>query len=300
MVESPPQKTSALHLAGIVPVAQASSEFGFEWHGGFIPVAPEVSAIEYAVHECALLGCETIWIVCNDDTAPLLRHRLGDYVRSADSLCRGSFIEYPSSAYITIPIYYVPIHPRHRDKIDCYAWSILHGANTAYWLCRRLSRWLVPDHYYVSFPFGVYGHDILSSQRKHIRGTNPFYFSWKGKTIRDGVPVGFTFTPGEWKRARTFIKSNSRSYYPPEDPAELPSRRLPKEERYESRGYSLQEVFSGAPLEGANITELSWFYDLTTWDGYCTLLSSVHRKEIVKPSKLLFPGSVLNKLGEEE
>ena len=29
---------------------------------------------------CAYAGCDTIWIVCNDDTAPLLRHRIGDYI----------------------------------------------------------------------------------------------------------------------------------------------------------------------------------------------------------------------------
>jgi len=298
MMEEAPQKAASFHLAGIVPIAGAQSEFGFEWHGGFIPLAPGINAIEYAVHECALLGCETIWIVCNDDVAPLLRRRLGDYVRSADSLERGAFIDFSSTAYTSIPIYYVPIHPRHRDKIDCYPWSIIHGANVAYWLCRRLSRWLIPDRYYVSFPFGVYSHAPLKEVRKEIRSASPFYFSHEGNTVRDGLPLGFTFDSQEWKRARHVIKSNSRGYHPPEDGEQFPTRRLPKDERYQSRDYTLQNVFADAPLEAAAIEELNWFYDLTTWGGYCKLLSSTHCQEISAPTRLLFPGSVLNKLGE--
>ena len=299
MIEEGKQQVGAFHLAGIIPVAGSTSEFGFDWDGSLIPVAPSLSAIEYAVHECALLGCETIWIVCNDDTSPLLRHRLGDYVRNADSLQRGSFIEFSSTAYTDIPIYYVPIHPAHRNKIDCYPWSIIHGANVAYWLCRRLSRWLIPDRYYISFPFGVYSHTTLGEARTHMRSKEAFYFSFEGKTVRDGLPLGFTIDTAEWKRARDIIKSNSRSYYPPEPGEGMPSRRLPKEERYVSRNYGLREVFAAAPTD-ATINELNWFYDLTKWDGYCKLLSSTHRSELQAPSKLLFPGSVLNKLGEQE
>ena len=299
MIEEGHQKSGSFHLAGIIPVAGATSEFGFDWDGTLIPVAPSLSAVEYAVHECAILGCETIWIVCNDDVSPLLRHRLGDYVRSADSLQRGSFIEFSSTAYTTIPIYYIPIHPRHRGKIDCYSWSIVHGANAAYWLCRRLSRWMIPDRYYVSFPFGIYSHSQLPSLRSQIRSKTPFYFSYEDQTVRDGLPLGFTFDRAEWKRARNVIKSNSRSYYPPGPGEDFPSRLLPRDERHQSRDYVLKDVFGAGGSDGV-IKALNWFYDLTKWEGYCKLLSSTHRTELQAPSKLLFPGSVLKKLGEEE
>ena len=300
MMEEGKQNRNSFHLAGIVPVAGSTSEFGFEWHGSLIPIAPNYNAIEAAIIECAYAGCETIWVVCNDDIAPLIKYRIGEYVRDIDSLGRGTFIKYSSEAYIDIPIYYVPLHPKHRDKIDCYPWSILHGANVAYWMCRRLSRWLIPDRYYVSFPFGIYDPNTLKKTRSLIRKKEPFYFSYEGKTIRDGVLAGFTFDAQEWRRARDVIKSNSRSYYPPEEGELMPSRKVPPEERHISRRYTMQDVFKRAPLEEKNICALEWFYDLTTWDGYCNLLSSSHCKKLVRPSKLVFPGAGLNKLGEKE
>tara|TARA_R110002020_G_scaffold6878_12_gene29208 strand:- start:13041 stop:13943 length:903 start_codon:yes stop_codon:yes gene_type:complete len=286
------------HLAGIIPIAGSKSEFGFEWPGCFVPVAPNFNAIEMAVLECAYLGCESIWIVCNDDVSPLIKHRLGDYVRNVNSLERGSFASFPSEKYLNIPMYYVPIHPKHRDKIDCYAWSILHGANVAYWMCRRLSRWLMPDKYYVSFPFGAYNPFEAQSMRLEIRKREDFYFSFEGGTIRDGLPLGFTFDESGWKQARDIIKSNSRMYYPPEQGEEFPSRLLPPEERHASRNYDLADVFGGLGSKKEKIKELEWFYDLTTWEGYCTLLSSPHRKELARPSKLVFPGGRLNTIGE--
>ena len=33
-----------------------------------MPVASRLTAIERSVMECAWAGCETIWIICNDDT----------------------------------------------------------------------------------------------------------------------------------------------------------------------------------------------------------------------------------------
>ena len=290
---------NSYHVAGIVPVAGSNSEFGFEWPDSFVPVAPNFTAIEAAVLECAHLGCETIWVVCNDDVSPIIKHRLGDYVQDVNSLRRGSFVRFSSEKYLSIPIYYVPIHPKHRDKLDCYAWSILHGANVAYWLCRRLSRWMIPDRYYVSFPFGIYDPREVQSARTELRKEEAFYFSFGGDTVCEGLPLGFTFDAEEWRRARDIVRSNSRTYYPP-SAGEMPSRLLPKEERNKSRNYKLQDVFGGGPIKNATLKELDWFYDLTTWDGYCKLLSSSHRKQIERPSKLVFSGGELNKLGEEE
>ena len=57
------------HLAGIVPVAGKESDFGFEWSGCMMPIASNYTAVERAVVECAWAGCETIWIICNDDVS---------------------------------------------------------------------------------------------------------------------------------------------------------------------------------------------------------------------------------------
>lgn len=270
-------------MAGIIPVAASSADFNIPGHASLMPIAPDFNLIERSVAECSYAGCESIWIVCNDDIAPLIKHIVGDWVEDLYTVEAGRYVKYPKEGHVSIPIYYVPIHPKHRDKYDCYAWSILHGANVAYWVCRRLGRWLIPDRYYVSFPFGVTNMEEVKKARQHLSRKRPFYFAFEGKTVCDGVPLSFTLDATEWRRARDVIKSNSKTYYPPGENEEIPTRKLPPEERRKARHFKLLDVFKGADLSAAIINELPWFYDLTTWEQYCTLITSGHYKDIKRP-----------------
>ena len=276
------QNEQAFHLAGIIPVAASAGEFNLPGHDSLMPLAPDFNLIERSVAECSYAGCETIWIICNDDIAPLIKHKVGDWVEDLYTIEAGRYVKYPKEGHVSIPIYYVPIHPKHRDKYDCYAWSIIHGANVAYWICRRLGRWLIPDRYYVSFPFGVCDLEEVKRARQKMSRKAPFYFSHEGKTVCDGLPLGFTFDTAEWRRAKNIIKSNSRSYYPPLE-GEIPSQLLPPEERRKSRHFKLLDVFKGADLSSATINELPWFYDLTTWTQYGKLITSGHCEDIKRP-----------------
>jgi hypothetical protein len=277
------QNEQAFHLAGIIPIAASTGEFNLPGHDTLMPLAPDFSLIEKSVAECSYAGCETIWIVCNDDIAPLIKYKVGDWVEDLYTVERGRYVKHPREGHVSIPIYYIPIHPKHRDKYDCYAWSIIHGANVAYWICRRLGRWLIPDRYYVSFPFGAYNLEEVKAARSKMSQKKPFYFSFEGKTVCDGLPLGFTFDTVEWRRARNVIKSNSRTYYPRTEEEEIPKRKLPLEERRKSRHFKLSDVFKDADHSDAIINELSWFYDLTTWAQYCTLITSGHYKDIKRP-----------------
>lgn len=274
---------NSFHLAGIIPVAGSTTEFNIPGHGVLMPVSPDLNLIERSVLECAYAGCESIWIVCNDDIAPVVKYYVGDWVEDPSSIEAGLYIKYTEKSRLSIPIYYVPIHPKHRDKIDCYAWSILHGANVAYWICRRLGRWLIPDKYYVSFPCGVYDPAEVKRFRSALVNKKSFYFSYKNETVCDGHPLGFSFDAKEWKRARTVIKSNSRLYEAPLDSDEIPSKLLPPEERHKSRNFNLGDVFSGANILDATIGELSWIFNLTSWSEYCKLLVSDNVHTLTKP-----------------
>jgi hypothetical protein len=276
-------KRRASHMAGIIPVAASSGEFNLPGHDVLMPIASDFNLVEAAVAECSYAGCESIWIVCNDDIAPLIKYKVGDWVEDLYTIEKGKYVMYPKEHHVSIPIYYVPIEPKHRDKYDCYAWSILHGANVAYWVCRRLGRWTIPDRYYVSFPFGLTGFEEIKKAKKQLSKAAPYYFSHEGKTVCDGVPLSFTFDASEWRRARDVVKSNSRSYYPPLEGEEIPSQKLPPEERRKSRHFKLLDVFKDADLSEAIINELPWFYDLTTWAQYSTLITSGHCKDIQRP-----------------
>jgi hypothetical protein len=133
--------------------------------------------------------------VANDDVAPLLRYRLGEVATDVDSIRRGTFAKFGQTKHLEVPIYYVPIHPKHRDKVDNYAWSVIYGANVAYWIHTKFSRWTRPDQYYVSFPDGMMDPKEVLEHRSLLRKSAPFYFSHNGKTVKDGVPVSFVLNP---------------------------------------------------------------------------------------------------------
>ena len=87
--------------------------------------------------------------------------------------------------------------------------------------------------------------------------------------------------PDEWRRAKHIITTNSKLYEAP-PPGEMPSVKLPKEKRYQSRWFTLADVFGDGP-EGKE-SELSWFYDLTTWAEYSIFIGSEHSELLRRPS----------------
>ncbi len=100
------------HLAGIIPVAGHKINFGMEWDESLAPISPNYTLIENAVYECAWAGCDTIWIVCNDDVAPVVRYRIGDYIQ--DPLYFYNTLgPKPSSLRRRIPIFWVPVFIFH-------------------------------------------------------------------------------------------------------------------------------------------------------------------------------------------
>ena len=267
-------------MPAIIPVAGLSAEFGMEWDASLMPVGPGFSAIEASVYECLHAGCSSIWIVANDDVAPLLRHRLGEYATDIDSINRGTFVKFGQTKHLEVPIYYVPIHPKHRNKIDNYAWSIIYGANVAYWIQTKFSRWVQPDRYYISFPLGMMDAKEVLKHRSRLRKNVPFYFSHQGRTIKDGVLLSFVLDSDEWRRAKHVITTNASVWKAPEEG--MPTEKLPPEERLVSLRYELQDVFGDGP-EGTK-QEMESFYDLTTWTGYGKFISSELGKRTKRPS----------------
>ena len=268
-------------MPAIIPVAGMSTEFGMEWDSSLIPVGPNYTALEATVYECLHAGCTSIWVVANDDVAPLLRHRLGEYATDIRSIEQGTFKRFGSDHHQEVPIYYVPIHPKHRGKVDNYAWSVIYGANVCFWIMRRFSRWVTPDQYYISFPMGMLDPKEVIKHRAALRKNPPFYFSHQGQTVKDGLPLSFVLDAEEWRRAKHVITTNSAVWKAPEE-GNLPTEKLPPEERLVSLGYGLADVFGNGPA--GNEEEMNSFYDLTTWEGYGKFISSELGKRTKRPS----------------
>lgn len=284
------------HLAGIIPVASQPLDFGFPWSDCLQPIGPNYLAIERAVLECAFAGCETIWIVANDDAQPLIKSRLGDYVQDPVYIFRKHDPGHIKQNNKRIPIYYVPIHPNDRDKRDCLSWSVLHGANTAFRVSANMSRWLKPFKYYTAFPYGVYDPSTLREHRKTIYSEKSFYLEYNGETVKDGEYLGFTFNADEYKEYRDHLKKTSTGAYKPVPTGEYPSEKLPLEERYSARYFSLDNVFGIGDTKGANVLSLAEYYNIDSWDKLRSYLGSDHR---VYRHNSLLKGKLFHKIGEE-
>ena len=132
-----------------------------------LPVGPGYTMIEAAVIEAAHAGCNTIWIVCNDDVTPLIRYQVGEMIQ--DPVYNYRHFEHNKKEFKRpIRIYYVPINIRDINKRDNLAWSAIHGAKIANKILRKISLHLAPDKFWISWPYGYYNPGALRPHRKII------------------------------------------------------------------------------------------------------------------------------------
>ena len=261
-----------------------------------LPVAPNYTMIEAAVVECAFAGCDTIWIICNDDIAPIIRYRIGDYIQ--DPLYfYNKYGPTPSGMRKRISIYWVPIHPKDRDKRDCLSWSVIHGALSALKVSSKLSKWMIPDKYYVSFPYGIFDPRQLKNYRKKIKTTNNFYVSHNNETVENNNFLSFTFGKEEFIDYRRNVRKGTGKYRSvPNSDKQIPIETLPLEERWSARYFDLKDVFNNLDLESATICEVDQFSNIDSWDNYRNFMKTDLAHSIVRPTMNLFKYSEFNSI----
>ena len=292
--------TGPFHLAGVVPVAGQDLGFNFQWHDSLMPIAPNWTLVEQAVFECAMAGCETIWIVCHDDVQPLLRKRIGSQYQDPVYFNR-TMDKFPHANRRPISIYYVPIHPNDRDKRDCLGWSVIYGALVAFQVTSKLSRWATPSKYFVSFPYGVSSAEFLRPHRQNISSHTSTLFTHEGKSVRDGIYTNFTFGPDEWLEFRRVVRKEGTGRYTSyiAEGERFPKQSHPVEKRYSARHFPLDKIFSVIKLDSVREIELSWHYNCDTWNGYRKYLGSKHNKEIKRPREGMVRFKDYSLIGEE-
>ena len=271
---------SRIHLAGIIPVANLKSDFDLKTPDVLLPLNIGFTAIQKSVVECAMAGCNTIWVVANDDLAPIVRSVIGEW--AYDPVYYSRPTKFSSEERKEIPIYYVPIHPKDRDRRDSYGWSALYGAYSAWKVAFQISQWITPEKYYVSFPLAVYDIYGIRNHRKLINHkTNNFFLSYDGDTVKNNKPIAFTFTGEDFKQCRRSVnKQTTREYLPPSPDQQYPSRKLPLDQRWSARQFDFEDIFEKVNDNERTKIDLSWFCDISSWGGYRDFLSSNNVVEI--------------------
>ena len=266
--------SNKIHLAGIIPVANLDTDLNLATPEVLMPVGAGFTAIQKSVFECAMAGCNTIWIVANDDLAPIVRKIVGEWVY--DPVYYSRMSKFSSEQRKEIPIYYVPIHPKDRDRRDSYGWSVLYGAYSAWKVAFKISQWLTPDKYYVSFPLAAYDVYKVRTHRAEINHkTNNFFLSYDGETVKNNKPIAFTFTGDDFKKCRRSVnKQTTREYLRPSPGSLYPTQKLPLSERWSARQFDFQTVFEQVSEKKSTKINLDWYYDISSWEGYRTFLGS--------------------------
>ncbi len=264
-----------VHVAGIVPLANMQTTHDLDLPSCMLPVDAGFTAIQKSVFECAIAGCKTIWIVANQDLAPIVRKCVGDWVQDPVYYNRTK-VKFYKEVRKEIPIYYVPINYRDVGRRDSYGWSVLHGVNSAWWVGNKISKWLVPEKYFVSFPMSA--HDIYSLRKHRKEIANPkanFFLTYNNQNVKDGTPLSFTMTGEDFIQCRRKInKLTTREFLPPSPGEKYPSKRLPLAQRWSARSFEFAQVFSEVNATNAHSVELEWAYDMSTWEGYRAFLGS--------------------------
>ena len=263
-------------IAGIIPLVQKEHNFGMPWPDYLQPISKDYTPVERSVYECLLAGCDSIWIVANDDMAPLVRGRIGDYALDPKIFDHWNFIKRKEDHKEYIPIFYVPVSQRDRDRRDSLGWTILHGALNAFRVSVQISSWARPSKYFVSFPYGIYDPLAIKGHRELVRSKDRnLFLSHHGETVREGKYLSFTFTPSDWAIYKRKIKESCTGG----------DTSIPAHKRWSSRNFKLDKIFNCDNITVDEKIEVSEYYDLSSWEN----LKSFYKfgPELVPPSKTI-------------
>tara|TARA_Y100001938_G_scaffold137260_1_gene201191 strand:- start:354 stop:1235 length:882 start_codon:yes stop_codon:yes gene_type:complete len=272
----------SFHLAGIIPVSSIPLEYDLPYHPCLLPLDDNYLMIHRSIMECAYAGCETIWIVADPDITPIFKKVIGDYVYDPINYYRPMDPDKLAKRTM-IPIFFTTMDTKNRGKRDSYGWSIIEGAYMAYRVSNQLSKWIIPDMYYVSFPWGLYPPEILREYRKTLSTDKRFRITTAGEGVKHNKYLGFTFSQQDFINCRAYVRKKGTGMYVPGgklNDAGIPREVLPVEERWSARKFNLSEVFK--ELGDASVThDLPYYYDVTSFEGYKRWASS--QIEISKP-----------------
>lgn len=285
--------SNSFHLAGIVPAASKPTGINLPWSDCLTPVAPNYFAIEHAVHQAAWAGCETIWVVCDYEATPLIRKRMGDFTYDPASIGSKKFSSQPDKWRRLVPIYYVPIRPEEDYKSKCLPWSIIEGAQVANRICGKISRWTMPQKFFVSFPYGIYQTQLARQHRTTLSSpvSPDLFFTFEGRSALTGDHLPFTFSQED---LGVFV-DNFRFY----ENSIISGEMLEERKDHFTNQIDLAILYSGNEPKLKNTLELEWFRQIDTWKGYKAYLGDAVSDLIKFPGKIFISYHEWNPIAED-
>ena len=251
------------HLAGIIPIAGKPLSFNMPWQDCLTPVHENYHAVERAVHTAAMAGCNTIWIVMYRESTPLIKKKLGEWIYDPESTWKNPW---PKLQVRRIPIYYVCINAKDRNRRDSLAWSCLYGAKAVSRACIKISKWVLPKRFLVVSPYGIVSEEQVCDNRRLLRGKTDIYFQSPEGNFKDNQFTPFTFSQEVYEQCRRLFK-----------------------DRYsgnETR-LSLKDIFEPVDLSSYRKIDTEWYYNINNWNSYSKFIGSEHNKLCSRPKYMV-------------
>jgi len=251
------------HLAGIIPIAGSKLDFNMPWTDSLMPISANYHAIERAVNTAALAGCNTIWIVLHKEMQPIIKKKLGEWIYDPETIWKAPNIFFNK---VEIPIYYVAVNPRDRNRRDSFAWSSLYGSRVVSYISRKISKWVIPKRFLVVSPYGVINDQIIKKAREHLKGPQNVAFTNSNLSFLDNTHLPFTFAQEEFEECKKLFR-----------------------ERYtgDETKRTFSEVFEPIKLDNYVKLETDWFYDISSWAKYTQFIGSEHSKLCTRPKYMV-------------
>ena len=78
---------------------------------------------------------------------------------------------------------------------------------------------------------------------------------------------------------------------------EIPTEKLPVEERWSARYFSLDKVLKPVIIEESNVKKVDWFHSICNWENYINFFASSEAKMIQRPHEGLIKYHEWNGIG---
>jgi len=285
------ERTDKNHLAkmvGIIPLDGYGNDEQFPYSPWLKPIVKDLTLVENAVLQCAFFGCKQIFIVCEERSARMLKRHIGEWVEDPSHYWK--HYKYPTGYRIQIPIYYIRMTEKDKRQRGSYTWAIIQGAEIANRTARHVSRWTMPEKFFITFPWAAFDFWEIKQYRQQLAMAKEFYLSHNGKTAWDGEFLPFSITQSSLREIRkNFLKVNTILYKSISDFKRDGKwlERLPPEEQYSGRTFPIEKLL--LPVDNSTYKEakIEEYYNASTWEGYQEAVSKLKyerpKRPILKP-----------------
>lgn len=269
---------SKIHRVGIIPVSGGDNNLYLPFHDSLCSIGQDFLAIERSVLECSEVGCQSIWIICPSSIEPLIRSRVGEAVEDALTKKRSEY----QKSHTTVPnwlvkdtIYQIPIYYVRMPIVENlnYSRAIFECAKKACQVSESFSKYIVPSHFYVSFPMTVFYSPILSNIAGELSNYNRFFVRNNGKTMKDGNHYSFQFSIWDyWKIRRHLLNAETTNLSNPD-----------------SKHFSIEKIFSHLKQDEKSLFyDVEWIYEIKDWETYCEYMESGKPRHTRKSKRLFY------------